>query len=321
MLMQNSDLSESRVSRTQALVVFFFVIFFILPVGRALSSPKPRAEAAGLKPTVAKGGKLVEFAELGLPHYTPPEAYKEDLVVQSDKGTMTMHRSVDHGNIRTEISSQGQQMILIETGDEKGTFYMLMPDQKKAMKQSRQGSMEAASKTKMPKQAEPDAKASPPETKVEDLGEETIEGTAARKVRFPGGGGNVVGWFDKGTGAPIRMETQADGEKSSLDWKNRKVEPQPAELFQVPKGYEVTDMDEMMKKMGSMGGMGAMGGIGGMAKGMAGGMVQGMGSNLGGSLGSMVGGSLGGPLGAAAGQFIGGKIGGVLSKKAVNAIH
>jgi len=320
MTVQKHRLHEPRIPSALIFALIFLIHLGLFPDGRAFSSPKPKSEAAGAKPAVAKGGKLVDFSELGLPRYAPP-AYKEDLVVQTEKGTMTMHRSVDHGNIRTEISSQGQQMILIETGDEKGTFYMLMPDQKKAMKQSRQGSMEAASKTKMPKQAEQDAKNSPPQTKVEDLGEETINGIAARKVRFLGDGGNVVGWFDKGTGAPIRMETQADGEKSSLDWKNRKVAPQPAELFQVPKGYDVTDMDEMMKKMGSMGGMGAMGGIGGMAKGMAGGMAQGMGSNLGGSLGSMVGGSLGGPLGAAAGQFIGGKIGGVLGKKAASAIN
>jgi len=308
MKMQAHRLHDSHVSRALAGALFLLALSGLIPGAGALAGPKAKP-----------AGKLVEFAELGLPHYTPPAAYSEDLVVESEKGSMTMRRSVDHQKIRTEMSSQAQQMILIETGDEKGTFYMLMPEQKKAMKRSLQGSKEAATKTKMPKQSAPDASASTPETKVEDLGEETIEGAAARKVRFLGGG-DVVGWFDKGTGAPIRMESRADGEKSTLEWKNRKVEPQPAELFQVPHGYEVTDMDEMMKQMGSMGGMG-MGGVGGMAKGMAGGMAQGMGSNMGGSLGGMIGGSLGGPLGAAAGQFIGGKVGGMLGKKAANAIN
>src|SRR5439155_98963 len=92
---------------------------------------------------------------------------------------------------------------------------------------------------------------------------------------------------DKGTGAPGRMESLVDGKKAIIEWKNRKVEAQPAELFAVPKGYEVTDMDEMMKKMGSMGGgglpMGGMG-VGSMAKGMAGGMAQGMAQGFGANL-------------------------------------
>jgi hypothetical protein len=298
-------------------------LMFLLLCGTpaaARSGEKPAADKTG-----AKGSKLVSFAATGLPRYSPPASYREDLVVHSKNGGMTMKRFVSNGQIRTELASEGQDFVMLETGDSKGTTYTLMPEQKKAMKQTSETMAEATQMAgAKAKKKEPDARgtsAAPSDIQVEDLGEETVEGAAVKKLRMAVEGGDVLGWFDKATGAPVRMESLVNGEKATIEWKNRKAEPQPAELFTVPKSYEVTDMDEMMKKMNSMGGIGALGGLGGMAKGMAGGMAQGMGGNLGGSLGSALGGSLGGPLGAAAGQFLGGKIGGMLGKKAANAIN
>jgi hypothetical protein len=289
--------------------------------GFAGENPRQKEEAKPQKPAKASG-----FEAIGLPHYVAPEAFREDLVIQNDGKTITMKRFIDHGKSRTEMTSDGQSFVMMEMGDEKGTTYMVMPDEKRAMKQSAQGmaesSKEVADATKKAKEAK---SAPPPDIQAEDLGEETIDGHAVKKVRMKYGkdAQEVMGWFDKQTGAPVRMESSVEGKKSVIEWKNRKVEPQAAELFAVPKGYEVTDMDEMMKKMGSMGGGGMpMGmGVGSMAKGMAGGMVQGMGQNFGASLGSTLGASIGGPLGGIAGQFIGGKIGGMIGKKAANAIN
>ena len=101
------------------------------------------------------------------------------------------------------------------------------------------------------------------------------------------------------------MEATQDGKTGVIEWKNRKVEAQKADLFVVPKGYEVIDMDQMLAQMGGMG-------AGAMAKHALGGMGQGLGSSLGSSLGA----SLGGPLGAAAGQYIGGRVGASLGSKA-----
>jgi hypothetical protein len=302
-------------------ISFASMLFLAMCCGiaqQAYAEAKPKAEAAGVK-----GSKMVSLATIDLPHYAPPPAFREDLVIVNGGKTMTMRRFSDHGKIRTEMDADGHQFVMIETGDAKGTMYTLMPDEKKAMKQSRQVVEGATAKAKAgsPKLGETQG-SPPPDMKVEDLGEEKLDGVMVRKLRMAAGkDGDVLGWFDEATGAPLRMESLVDGKKATLEWKNRKVEPQPAELFAVPKSYDVTDMDEMMAKMGSMGGMGAMGGVGSMAKGMAGGMVQGMGSNFGGSLGATLGGSLGGPLGAMAGQYLGGKIGGMLGKKAASAIN
>jgi outer membrane lipoprotein-sorting protein len=288
----------------------------------ALAAKAPSRTTPGPIPSSAAA------ARAGLPQWTPPPAYSEQLVYETDGKTIVMDRKVDHGKLRTDMAVDGMKMTMIETGDEKGTSYMVMPDQKRAMKQSRQA-MEGMAKSPLP----PDSTAQgAADYQVEDLGEETIDGVVTKKLRLVSADGDALTWFDKASGAPVRMESKAEGKAVVLSWKNRKVEPQPEALFTVPKEYEVMDMDEMRSKMGGMGGMAGMGGAGalgglmgkgkagGMAGGMAGGLAGGMGSNLGGGLGGMLGGSIGGPLGSIAGRYIGGKIGGALGHKAASAI-
>ena len=258
----------------------------------------------------------------GLPHYVPPAAYSEDLVIEtSESKDITMRRSIDGSRMRTEMSVEGQKFTMIELGDEKGTSYILMPDDKRAIKQTRE-----AMRGLVPQGAAPkaEAAAAPPDAKVEDLGETTIDGRAARKIRMTTEGGSALGFFDKETGAPLRMESDVEGDKTSMEWKNVKPGPQAASLFEIPKGYEVTDMDAMMAQMKSMGGMSGMSGLESMgmgaAKGMAGSMANQFGTQMGAGLGSTLGASLGGPLGAMAGQYLGGMLGGMLAKKTADVV-
>ena len=271
--------------------------FLLLPIlllagaGAVLAAEPPStAPPAAARVAGAEG--------ISLPRYVPPPTYSEDLVIQAEGKTYVLKRHLDKGLTRTEFSADGHDLIMIELGDEKGTSYEIMPEKKLAVKQSRQ-SMEEASGGKMGKEMEKaqagQPGAPPMDVKVEDLGEDTIGGQVAKKMRLTYADGGVVAWFDKGTGAPLRMEGTANGKSAVLEWKNRKIEPQPAALFEVPKDYELHDFDAMMAQMKGMSGPG------GMMKGMLSGMTQGLGSNLGGSLGSTLGGSLAGPLGAAAG--------------------
>jgi hypothetical protein len=289
------------------------------PKGAAKSQSGPGKTGA---PAHAAAGqaKAAGAAAIDLPHYTEPPAYAVDLVIHSQGKDMVLKRFIDQGQIRTEIAASGQDIVMIETGDEKGTSYTLMPKQKRAMKQSRaamEATMEGSKMKKAIKEPEAVGEAAPPDLKLEDLGDETLGGRAVKKLRISVPEGTSLGWFDKATGAPVRMEGTVDGQTASIEWQNYKVGPQPKALYEVPKGYELTDMDEMMGKMKGMGGMGGM--MGG-AGGMMGGMGQNMGQSLGGSLGATLGGSLGGPLGAAAGQYLGGKVGGMIGRKAVEAV-
>ena len=297
-----------------------------------LLAPEARIASAGL---AAKGPAKTEakattasMGAIGLPQYKEPEAYSVDMVIHSPKADMVMKRFIDEGRIRSEITSGDQDVVMIEMGDEKGTSLMLMPKEKRAMKQSRaatESAMDDKMKKKMKGAEANDAVATPVEVKVEDLGDETLDGRSLKKLRMTVPDGTALGWFDKATGAPARMEGTVNGETTTLEWKNFKAGPQPAKLFEVPKDYELMDMDEMMSKMKGMGGPGGMGGMAGMpgmggVGGMVGGMGQSMGQNLGGSLGSSLGGMLGGPLGAMAGQYVGGKVGGMIGKKTANAL-
>src|SRR5205814_8579325 len=98
-------------------------------------------------------GKPATLADIGLPHYEPPAAYREDLVIHSKDGTFTMKRSVDHGRTRTDMESAGQKFAMIEVGDQRGTTITLMAEQNRAMKQSRARAEEELAKlgTKAPK--------------------------------------------------------------------------------------------------------------------------------------------------------------------------
>jgi hypothetical protein len=266
----------------------------------------------------AKESPAAVWERLGLPQYQPPAAYSEDLVINAEGQTYTMKRAVDGTMTRTDMTMAGQNMIMIEMGDERGTMYMLTPDRKEAVKTSR-ATMNEMSGGRM-NQVEPEAAAQdtgaaePTDVRVEDLGDDTVNGAAARKMRLTSSDGVVMAWFDKSTGGPLRMESTTDGKTASIEWQNHKAGPQDAKLFKVPKGYKLDDMDAMVDQMKKMGGME------GMAKGMMSGMMQGMGQNMGMQFGSAFGGALGGPLGAMAGQYIGGRVGSTIGKKAADTV-
>jgi hypothetical protein len=255
------------------------------------------------------------------------------MVVTHGKDRMVMKRHVDGARIRTDIDASGTDVQMIELGDAAGTTYMVMPKEKQVMKQSRTALMEQAKKLPaVRKQLEESESAAPtPESKVEYVGKETLEGRVLDKYKATYAEGTATAWLDPATKAPVRMES-AD---ATLEWKNFKAEPQSPALFEIPKGYQVMDMDEMMKQardmkmpggMGSMAGMAGMGGMGGMPgmggglNGMAGRAGENFGSQMGSNLGTTLGASFGGPLGAMAGGYLGGKIGGMIGRKAATAI-
>lgn len=294
---------------------------------------KPKTEATEAATPAAAvgsiGSGMSAMSIPGLPQYVEPPNFSVDMVIHSSQGDMTMKRYRNQEQRRTDILGMEQTMTMIEVGDEKGTTYMVMPKEKRAIKQSREAMKSMADKMKNAHAAQ-EKTAPPPDAKVEDLGKDTVDGREVHKFRVTSDEGAVLGWVDQATGAPLHFETEMKGEKSTIDWKNYQVGAQAAKLFEVPKDYEVVDMDEMMSKMKSMGlgGGGAMGGVGAAMGGMGGmgmgGMAKGLGSSMGQSMGSQFGGalgaSLGGPLGMVAGQYIGGKIGGMVGSKAADMV-
>ena len=294
-------------------LVFGVVLSVVIGFSAGANAAPPAATTGGGESPAAV------WERLGLPKYQPPAAFSEDLVINAEGKTYTVKRAVDGPMMRTDMTMDGQNMTMIEMGDERGTMYMLMPDQKEATKMSNAAmdEMTGGKMSKMENKAAEDnngVASEPTNVTVEDLGDDTVNGIAARKMHLMSSDGDVVAWFDKSTGGPLKMESTSDGKTASIEWQNHKAGPQDKKLFEVPKGYKVNDMDEMVAQMKKMGGME------GMAKGMVPGMTQGMGQNLGAQLGSSFGGALGGPLGAMAGQYIGGRVGGAIGKKAGDTV-
>lgn len=274
-----------------------------------------RIPSAGSGLVALVGLGLTSVATAGpLPDWQRPDAYSVDMEMSSDGETFTMQQTVDHDRTRTHLVMDGDEMILLDLPDDGGTTYTIMPSEKMAMKQT------AADRAAMGVKAEKTDAAPAPDAKIEPLGPDKVDGVDAQKYRISSPEGEVLAWFDAKTSAPVRMESNADGKKGVIRWKNWKTGPQKADLFAVPKDYEIQDMGEISRMMQSMGGMpggmpgmsmpgGAMGGLGGQ-----------MGSQFGAGVGSQLGAAFGGPLGAAAGHYIGGKVGGMIGRKAAGAV-
>jgi hypothetical protein len=287
----------------------------------AKNAPAPAKRESTAKR--APGAKASE-----LPQWVTPPAYSVDMVMESAGTTITMKRYIQGAKIRSEISAEGTDVVMIELGDEAGTIYTLMSDEKMAMKMSTRSleeMMPPEAKAKIEgKSATSPPGAPPANAEVEFLGDEKVDGVAARKYRVETDEGVVVAWFDAANDAPLRMESKVNDENATIKWKNLEVAPQPDKLYEIPKDYEVQDMDEMVKQMQSMtgmpGGAGLTGLVGGAAMGQASGMASKAGSTFGAGLGAGLGATVGGPLGAMAGQYIGGAVGGWVSKKVVDAV-
>jgi hypothetical protein len=246
--------------------------------------------------------------------WVAPSRYSVDMVMTSKDGTtMTMKRTIDGARIRTEISSDGMTMSMIETGDADGTRYMIMPEGKTVMKISGKTVAQAKKSAGVDPAAESAGGAG---VQPELLGQETIDGRVCDKYRCVTPEGEGTAWIDAETHQPVKM--LSDG--NTVEFKNMRIGAPPKDAFELPKDYEVVDMEAQMSKVQGMGGGGGMG-MGGMGLGsMASGMAGNLGGNLGGGLGSSLGGMLGGPIGAMAGGYLGGKIGSMLGHKAAGAV-
>ena len=305
------------------LVSRFVALLAIIPLlltGSALPAA-PAEPQGGAPPAPLAKAAPAGSDSMGLPRYLEPPAYSVRLVIESDQAKgMVMHRFVDAGRIRTEITGGPQDLTMIEMGDEKGTSIILSPKEKKAIKQSLElmkelpgGMGKKMAEAKVSRDTVPHA----PSMEVEDLGEETRDGKLVKKLQITTPDGTALGWFDKSTGAPVRIETTVDGKPSAIEWKDYKVGPQPAKLFEPPKDYEVLDLAEQMAQMKSMAGAAGMGSA---LNGMMGKMGEEYGHGMGASLGASLGGAFGGPLGAIAGEYLGGRIGGAIGRKTAQAI-
>jgi hypothetical protein len=269
--------------------------------------------------TLVRAGRVEASQSLGAPAGVAngePAHFSVNMQIEQEGERMVMRRYVDGPRSRMEMDVDGEQVVTIQLGDADGTTYTLMPGEERAMK-FRMATMQA--QVQLPNSVEPPAPqpdpgasaAQPDEGAPTLVGTETINGRAAEKyqLQMPEGSGFI--WVDAATQLPLRMEAAGTRvEMSDYDFSK----PAP-ELFEIPKEYEIVDMNEMMRSMNLS--RIVAGGIVGSVGSQVGGQLAG---NVGGSIGAGIGGALGGPIGAMVGRFLGERIGRSLGQKAGKAV-
>lgn len=162
---------------------------------------------------------------------------------------------------RREMSEGGQQMIAITRHDKK-VVWNLMPEDKMYIEMSMGQSA-----------AKKEEKTDLSTYKIEQtpMGQETLNGIVMNKGKMimTGKDGSKMGGFmwttKEGIIAKMDALSVEKGKKDrfKLEMSNLKIGKQPADLFEIPKGYEKMDM-------GAMGAMEGIGDMGNMMKGMFG---------------------------------------------------
>lgn len=154
---------------------------------------------------------------------------------------------------RREMSEGGQQMIAITRHDKK-VVWNLMPEEKMFMAMpTGQSAMHKEEKTDLS------------EYKIEQtpMGQETVNGVVMNKAKMimTGKDGSKMGGFmwttKEGIIAKLDALSVDQGKKDrfKLEMQNLKIGKQPADLFEIPKGYEKLDMGAMGAGMPGMGDM------------------------------------------------------------------
>jgi outer membrane lipoprotein-sorting protein len=233
-----------------------------------------------------------------------PTHYKVDMQIEQGGERMVMRRYVDGTRSRTEFDNDGETYVVIEAGDTARTTYTIVPSMKRVMKSTLPQDATATPAPAVSSTAAPGAA----DDGLELVGTEMIDGRSAEKYRLKMPDSEGFIWIDPSNQLPVRME--AGG--SRVDMRNYDFSKPAPELFQVPKGYEVMDLDQMRVASFNAARM--------VAGGMAGGYAAQAGGNLGGNLGAGIGGAVGGPIGSMIGRFLGQKLGKSLGHKAAGAV-
>lgn len=145
--------------------------------------------------------------------------------------------------LRMEMETMGMKMITI--GNEQGEFYLYNPETKTAMKMTT-----PQTETELPNEW---AQAAEDLAKYKVVGEEKKDGYDCLVVTTDEEGIQTKMWLRQDIGMPVRVEATLDeGETMVVEYKNYSIGEQPAELFEIPAGTEITtlpgmsDMSDMM---------------------------------------------------------------------------
>ncbi|CAI9084525.1 hypothetical protein A7K73_00955 [Candidatus Methylacidiphilum fumarolicum] len=141
---------------------------------------------------------------------------------------------VDDKKMRLELLEGEKENIMIYRSD-LGVIYSLMPNRKLCFVIPYSQELK-----------EKDPITSNTLNNITPEGTETLNEIVCDKFDVVGSFGKAFLWISKENRSPIRLSSE-DG-KNVVDWINYQKGPQPPELFEPPKGYQIIDMSKNIPK-------------------------------------------------------------------------
>jgi hypothetical protein len=271
--------------------------------------------------TMATGAK----ADVMPAPWTPPSEYSLDMEVKSEGETFLLHRAVSHGRTRSQMElPNGEEVIVLELGDEAGTVYTLLPSQRVGIKQTTATTealvdeLEEERLDSMMEEEGVSEEVAMEPAQIKHMKRQTVDGVDCNLYAITMDGHTACTWNDVETHRPVRMQSE-DGR---ITWKNYRAGAQDEALFQIPAEYQIQDMDVLDEELNAAGmesiaesvpGPGGMNAWGGNGVGL--GIAAQLGSGLGAGFDTGLGGALDGTLGAMAAQYLGGTVGDMLGRE------
>jgi outer membrane lipoprotein-sorting protein len=171
-------------------------------------------------------------ADQGAPPFAMDKQYSADLTITMKDGMSIPSKTyVDGDKLRNELEANGMALVIIVRKD-KQKIYQIMASQKMIMETPYDpDKFKGNSGTSFG-----------PEGKFELIGPDTVDGTACTKYKVTSDKTKQIFyfWLDVARKVPVQMAA-ADG-SITVKWKNYKVGPQDAALFEPPVGYQVMAM-------------------------------------------------------------------------------
>jgi hypothetical protein len=167
--------------------------------------------------------------------FTPDKQYSAEQVISANGMTMTTKVFVDNGKVRSETNANGMNVVAIMRPDQK-KMYSIMPVQKMVMEMP-------LNDTQVKKMA---AATGSGDAKFTLVGPDTVDGAVCMKYKMtlPDDSKGMFWWVNAATKTPVKAAAE-DG-TFTMTWKNYKVGPQDAALFEPPADYQVMQMPATM---------------------------------------------------------------------------
>ena len=212
--------------------------------GDKKAADKPAAPAASTPAKPAPAAEETIAAIMLKAKNAPGVSYDMVMTAPGFSNTSRLWSSKD--KMRVENTFEGKKMITIVDGD---ITYMYNPEENVAMKFS--GKNLPAGMEGKPEHPS-DYQDNMVKDSLKSLETVVYEGVKCRVITFVDkeDGATAKMWLREDYGLPMKQEiVSKKGEKMTIEFKNMKIGAQSADLFKLPAGVKIQDMNEMMKNM------------------------------------------------------------------------